>query len=44
MKLTIEQVWEGFHKTHEDRYRNLLMEHTGTWSGMQRATAQQTAR
>ena len=26
-KLTIEQVWEGFHKTHEDRYRNLLMEH-----------------
>ncbi len=26
-KLTIEQVWEAFHKTHEDRYRNYLMEH-----------------
>lgn len=26
-KLTIEQIWESFHKTHENRYRNLLMEH-----------------
>ena len=24
---TIEQVWEKFHETHDDRYRNLLMEH-----------------
>lgn len=26
-QLTIDQVWEQFHKTHEDCYRNLLMEH-----------------
>ena len=25
-KLAIQQVWEQFHKTHEDYYRNLLME------------------
>ncbi|MHC4740424.1 MAG: FliA/WhiG family RNA polymerase sigma factor [Planctomycetota bacterium] len=25
-ELTIEQVWEQFHKTHDDYYRNLLME------------------
>jgi RNA polymerase sigma factor for flagellar operon FliA len=26
-KLTIEQIWELFHRSREDRYRNLLMEH-----------------
>lgn len=26
-KLTIEMVWEQFHKGHDDVYRNLLMEH-----------------
>ena len=26
-KLTIEQIWEGFHKAHADEYRNMLMEH-----------------
>jgi len=28
--LDIEQIWHLFHKTHEDRYRNLLMEHYET--------------
>ena len=26
-ELSIEQIWEQFHKTHEDYFRNLLMEH-----------------
>ena len=26
-KLDIDQVWRLFHKTHEDKYRNLLLEH-----------------
>ncbi len=26
-RLNIDQVWEQFHKTHDDCYRNLLMEH-----------------
>jgi RNA polymerase sigma factor for flagellar operon FliA len=26
-QLDIEQVWENFHKTNDDRYRNLLLEH-----------------
>jgi RNA polymerase sigma factor for flagellar operon FliA len=26
-QLDIDQIWENFHKTHEDDYRNLLMEH-----------------
>jgi len=25
-KLSIEQVWEKFHKTHDQEFRNLLME------------------
>ena len=25
--ISIEQVWEQFHKTHEEKYRNLLMEY-----------------
>jgi len=26
-ELSIDQIWEQFHKTHEDYFRNLLMEH-----------------
>ena len=26
-KMDIQEVWEEFHKTHDDCYRNLLMEH-----------------
>jgi len=26
-KLTIGEIWDAFHKTHDDYYRNLLMEH-----------------
>lgn len=26
-RLAIDQIWEQFHRTREDRYRNLLMEH-----------------
>src|SRR5512136_385838 len=26
-KLTIDGIWELFHKTHDDYYRNLLLEH-----------------
>jgi RNA polymerase sigma factor for flagellar operon FliA len=26
-QLTIDQIWEHFHKTRDDHYRNLLMEH-----------------
>ncbi len=26
-KLTIDHVWEQFHESHQDRHRNLLMEH-----------------
>ena len=26
-KLTIGEIWDAFHKTHDDHYRNLLMEH-----------------
>ncbi len=26
-QLAIDQIWEQFHRTREDRYRNLLMEH-----------------
>jgi RNA polymerase sigma factor for flagellar operon FliA len=26
-QLTIDQIWEQFHKTRDDHYRNLLMEH-----------------
>ena len=26
-ELSIEQIWEQFHKTHDDCFRNLLMEH-----------------
>ncbi|MHC4489255.1 MAG: sigma factor, partial [Planctomycetota bacterium] len=26
-ELSIDQIWEQFHKTHDDRFRNLLLEH-----------------
>jgi RNA polymerase sigma factor for flagellar operon FliA len=26
-QLTIDEIWEQFHKTHDEQYRNMLMEH-----------------
>ena len=26
-RITIDEIWEQFHKTHDEQYRNMLMEH-----------------